>query len=648
MRYKNHLVKAGQQLRVMQMAGRHLISIFLFFSFLSPVSSQLPAAKEWEDLLTKHEKKEINDTVYLNRAQLLVERSFKDSALRGKLSNYKSIAWSKAMYRSYRIKYYAFLANNATFTHKEGAAIYYLQKLEEQAKEENSYINSLNEARLSMAIYGRHKSGNQRRAAIFEQVFPFIKTLPKRILKDNIPALTYTNAMTILVNGARLYAFKKDGGKVVAILSVAEDLVSSLRKKNVPDKGKIQQCQYLLYQVKYVASNLLNPADITKKMLDSTYLMLNVTDNKMNPVWRSMAEMEVLESYLSFFTFHKQADSAQYYLTLLKEKKKNHSVPGDGSSFNLQYGKLKALEGNYKTAYEIAMQAYEDNDSIIGEKTVDINNNMYAQLVAEQKSEALAVAEAQKRNQTMAGVTIAVILLIFIAGLLIYIKRKEATAAKKIEELNKITLVQINGLEAKAIMIQRKFGMDLHDDIAGSLVNVCNYIQTHSMDETDPVNQKRLREIWNMTNQVYQHVRHKSHDWYSEGFKEEEASFVESVRQITAYALPDKAYEKEISIDDASLERVSYNARIQLLYIIQEAVANILKHARASLVQLFIYEDENNLIMELKDNGKGFNTKTLKRGVGMQSMQSRVAEMNGTLEVFSTSVGTKLVVSMPL
>jgi signal transduction histidine kinase len=54
---------------------------------------------------------------------------------------------------------------------------------------------------------------------------------------------------------------------------------------------------------------------------------------------------------------------------------------------------------------------------------------------------------------------------------------------------------------------------------------------------------------------------------------------------------------------------------------------NILKHSKASLVdlQFFGYEDE--LVITIEDNGVGFDPEVVKKGIGLFNIQSRVESM---------------------
>lgn len=604
---------------------------------------------DWETLRIQHDQGALNDTAYLNKLALTAEKSLKDPRFREKLEHYRKIAWSKKQYQSYRVKYYSLLVNNAAVTHKEGAAVYYMQKSEQELKTITPYINSLNEPRYLLAIYGQDEHLNlETRKAVFEQARPFLKTLPALIATQNVPALTCVNAMTILANASRLYAGEGDTVRLNGVVGLSENIWEQIRQKNNLDKDKMRQCLYLFNQVHYTAA-LTNSAFTTaKKLLDTSYIILR-SDTTINQVWARSVERALLRKYIDFFIARGRTDSCRYYLNLLAEKK-NSNDPGDGTSYLLYAARVDALGNNFELAYRKLLKAYGINDSVISLKTADINNNLYARLTAEQNQEEVAQLKAQRQRR---GLLITVISLAVAMGMIMLIlrfRKKEKKAKQKIEMLNRLTQIEIAELEIKANLVQRKLGMELHDDIAGRLVYLCNYIDRQLLEEKDQRQQERLHKINELVRDTYHNTRNKSHEWYTEGLREEQQVFSESVYKLTAFALPDGQYEKQIEIDDVSLQHTPHSIRIQLLRVIQEATVNILKHAGARKVALSVYEDDDTITLQIRDDGKGFdNSYPLKnKGIGLRSVRDIVQHLNGTLDIYSSAGGTELVVAIPV
>ncbi|MEA4906434.1 MAG: PAS domain S-box protein [Anaerolineaceae bacterium] len=89
----------------------------------------------------------------------------------------------------------------------------------------------------------------------------------------------------------------------------------------------------------------------------------------------------------------------------------------------------------------------------------------------------------------------------------------------------------------------------------------------------------------------------------------------------------------------------------ELYRIVQEALNNALKHARAANVAVILRADPAALDLEVKDDGCGFEMSQLaeNRGVGMSSMQERIQRLGGRLEIQSSpGEGTRVQAWVPM
>jgi len=638
----------ANQKRNLRVTCLHILAaLLLLCSALSSFSQTQTNSTNWENLNSQYIKGLISDTVYLNRAADLAGKSLEDIQLKDYLELYKEIAWSKEKYHEYRVRYFSILGNNAAFTYRHGATIYYLNKIEEELKKVTPYINSLNEPRQLLSIYGRNEKENfEKRDEIFREVIPFLKSLPQLISDDKVPPNTCTNAMTILNHASRLYADKQDTGMVNEVVNISNPLYAAVLNKPGFPEDKKQKCLYLLCQIRYTKSLLQKDFSSAQKLLDTSFTLIQ-SDKATDKLWWESVETALLKKIIDFYILRKKADSARYYLNLLAYKNKNGTL-GDATGYLLYSTKLNALEGNFENAYKDLKSAYEINDSVINLQMADINNNLYTQLISEQKQDEIAQLIKQRQRRSILIAIASIAGLVFIIILILLVRKRGKKARKKIEEIRTLTQIQIAELEIKANLIQRKLGMELHDDIAGNLAYLCNTIDTQLIDEHDPIYREHLERISKMARDTYMNARNKSHEWFSNGQKEQELSFKDSIYKLTSYALPDKQFKKTIEIDDGSMQKVSYTTKIELLRIIQEALINILKHSGADEMQLFVYEEDNMIIAQIKDNGKGFDTKKSPKtkGVGLQSLQNRVKELNGIIEIQSSKKGTDLTIAI--
>lgn len=82
---------------------------------------------------------------------------------------------------------------------------------------------------------------------------------------------------------------------------------------------------------------------------------------------------------------------------------------------------------------------------------------------------------------------------------------------------------------------------------------------------------------------------------------------------------------------------------------VQEAFANIARHARASNIWLTVSTNERELHIEVRDDGQGFELAHVHKGMGLNNLHERAQELHGKVEITSQpGQGTNVVITIPL
>jgi signal transduction histidine kinase len=83
--------------------------------------------------------------------------------------------------------------------------------------------------------------------------------------------------------------------------------------------------------------------------------------------------------------------------------------------------------------------------------------------------------------------------------------------------------------------------------------------------------------------------------------------------------------------------------------IVQEALSNTVKHANASHVDLSIRAEHGEVVVDIRDDGVGFDVASPSEGFGLAGMRERVVLAGGTLSVESgKDAGTRICARFPL
>jgi signal transduction histidine kinase len=97
----------------------------------------------------------------------------------------------------------------------------------------------------------------------------------------------------------------------------------------------------------------------------------------------------------------------------------------------------------------------------------------------------------------------------------------------------------------------------------------------------------------------------------------------------------------------AGVQRLDEELETAVYRLVQEALTNVAKHAHANRVRVAVDESGGELLVEVQDDGVGFDPETASRGFGLAGMQERVSLAGGTLDVDSDERGTLVRARLP-
>jgi PAS domain S-box-containing protein len=73
--------------------------------------------------------------------------------------------------------------------------------------------------------------------------------------------------------------------------------------------------------------------------------------------------------------------------------------------------------------------------------------------------------------------------------------------------------------------------------------------------------------------------------------------------------------------------------QINIFRIIQEQMNNIMRHSNATQASISVSRGDNEILLLIKDNGKGYDVSSEKKGVGIMNIKARMALFNGSLTI---------------
>lgn len=233
-------------------------------------------------------------------------------------------------------------------------------------------------------------------------------------------------------------------------------------------------------------------------------------------------------------------------------------------------------------------------------------------------------------------------------------RTRDLKKTHKLLEAESQRRIQVEAEVLKISELERmRFSMDLHDDICQRLAGLS--MKCRGIAGSGGGNPK-IEELSDQIDETLTRTRQYAHDSYpvelnTLGLNQAMDNLCHSYQKQTNYKLiytwnaPDPV-------------NISQNAQIALFRILQEALHNIVKHAKATKVRVSIstkgWKGAQKLIVKIEDNGQGLAaSKDSKRkessGLGLRSMQYRADQIGAEFTITSPETGgTRVIIELPL
>jgi two-component system sensor histidine kinase DevS len=202
-----------------------------------------------------------------------------------------------------------------------------------------------------------------------------------------------------------------------------------------------------------------------------------------------------------------------------------------------------------------------------------------------------------------------------------------------------------------AVLEEReRIGMDLHDGIIQSVYAVgliLEYVHIQIKEDPEQASQ-RLEQAIDSLNAVIGDLRSYILDLQPSRIQVDDlhGALERLIREFKSNTL----VEAELITEPEALEHLEQETATELFLIAQEALANTAKHAYATKVWLNVRQIDEDISLQVIDNGRGFDTETApgRLGHGLSNMEERARQIGGRLEIVSNlGDGTTITVLIP-
>ncbi len=300
--------------------------------------------------------------------------------------------------------------------------------------------------------------------------------------------------------------------------------------------------------------------------------------------------------------------------------------------------------GEIEKALEMFKKYQNIKDSITGERTqkaiieAESKIKRKAELEKTKILETQIISDKQYKEKQYLLIIILIIALIITTFVLKTSKRR-ALETQFEKQKTKAAKAIIDEQEK----IREEIAQELHDGVGGSLAGLKLSLSNLQAESKCPA---LLEEIEHLE-KTYQEIRNISHNLTPISFQKN--SFTTTIENYLHRSFPNleigacfQCYPKN------ELDKLEYNQQICVYRIIQELSSNIQKHALATNVNFHLTGHDTYLTIMVEDNGKGFDPKTSKNGIGFENIQKRITLYDGKIEIDSQrGNGSTIIIDIP-
>lgn len=312
---------------------------------------------------------------------------------------------------------------------------------------------------------------------------------------------------------------------------------------------------------------------------------------------------------------------------------------------------LKAAAGDFKGAYEEHAQYAIVKDSLFQQEKSRQIEELQTRYETEKKENEIKLLTQENqikdfrlfRNELIT-VSLAIVLIALVGVGYLWRNRIKLKQQAELESTRAVLKdAQLRAVIGSQEDERRRFAADLHDGM-GQMISALRLNLSHT-----PVQQSKVEEAVNILNEMNVEIRKIAFNLMPQvlmnsGLMEALTEFTNRINRTGKIQVSVQAFDVDPKMPEQH--------KIALYRICQEWVNNIMKYSQATKISIQLVQHEDELVVTLEDNGRGFDVSRLVKGEGngWKNINSRLVMIKGSIDIDSSEErdGTTVVVTMPV
>jgi PAS domain S-box-containing protein len=194
-------------------------------------------------------------------------------------------------------------------------------------------------------------------------------------------------------------------------------------------------------------------------------------------------------------------------------------------------------------------------------------------------------------------------------------------------------------------MERTEIGKELHDNVNQILTTTKLYLELamSNSELKDELIQKSSRNIISVINEIRELSRSLMDPTIGD------LGLIDSVNDLIENINLTRKLHVSLTADYRLESQLNKNHKLTIFRILQEALNNAMKHAKATKVEISFKQFGDMIMVSIKDDGVGFDPSCVKMGAGLKNIQNRVYLISGTYTIRSApKKGCDIIINFPI
>ncbi|MBI1341316.1 MAG: tetratricopeptide repeat protein [Terrimonas sp.] len=354
------------------------------------------------------------------------------------------------------------------------------------------------------------------------------------------------------------------------------------------------------------------------KYYSKAYQTFQALDNKADLAYEAFCVGRTLSE------LHRYPEAEKYLL-------KSYAINDSLGMINYQLDASTELASLYHTmgewqkAYQFLQKAAQLKDSLDFAEQVAKTNELKERFESEKQSQEIELLRTKNQlavaDNRRTRIVQLIFILLFITALIIgWLLLNRFRIKKKLEQQ----------------VLRNRIARDLHDDIGSTLSSIDISSRIAMVKRDDPelvfaqlskIRQQAVQTMDSMSDIVW------SINPVNDNFESMLSRMREFATEICEPGSIHLSFEVEAGVEKISLDD---QRRKNIFLLFKESVNNALKYSDCTTLDIrFGWQGKNKLLLTIRDNGKGFERDTVRKGNGLTSMRSRAEQLGGIFHIES-------------